>query len=150
MSNRYGTSFDDLLTMKEQMDKLFRTTMNKVGGQSEPRQGHWFPPIDLYDCGDDLRLEIELPGVRQEDIELTVEGDVLHLTGRRQAVEAGSRDRIVRLERPTGRFDRHFKLPARVDDQRVDATLAEGVLTVRLIRSAAERKKVIPVNVASE
>lgn len=150
MSKRYGTSFDDLLIMKEQMDKLFRTTMDKVGDANEPGQGHWYPPIDLYDCGDELRLEIELPGVHQDDIELTVEGEILRLSGRRRVPAAASRDRIVRLERPTGRFDRRFRLPAKVDDRRVAATLEDGILTVCLLRSATPEKKVIPVTGGGE
>lgn len=103
------------------------------------------PAIDVWSEGEGLRLRALVPGVKPEDLEITVEGDALTLRGTIAAAGAQAKDRWLRRERASGTFARSLQLPFAVDAEAVKARLANGVLEVELPRSAAEKPRRIPV-----
>jgi HSP20 family protein len=103
------------------------------------------PRVDVFDAGASFVVEAELPGFKSDDVSVTVENDVLTLSGHRPAQprDGYSLHRRERAEAP--KFSRSFTLPARVDAERVEAELADGILTVTLPKAAESRPRQISI-----
>ena len=102
-------------------------------------------PVDLYETDDEVVVKASLPGVQPDETEISVTGRFLTIKGERREEDAEERPNYFRQERRYGAFQRVLKLPVRVDSEQADATLDEGVLTVRLPKAADSRAKTIPV-----
>jgi HSP20 family protein len=108
----------------------------------------WVPPVDIFETENhEVVIKAEVPEVRKEDLKVTVENNVLTLSGERQSVENSTQDQFRRIERRHGSFTRSFTLPASVDAARISASYKDGVLTVRLPRREDAKPKSIDVNV---
>lgn len=94
----------------------------------------WMPRVNLSESADAFHLHVDLPGVAESDIDVSVEQGVLRINGRRGAstpAQAGAQRNLLR-ECPQGEFRRDFSLPESADITAVDASLSQGVLTVRI------------------
>jgi HSP20 family protein len=109
--------------------------------------GNWFgdfspsqfqPRVDVTDDGDALRIVAELPGLTRDDVELEVIEDMLVLSGDKRIESNSDEKGCYRVERVFGHFQRAIPLPAGIDLERVEATFANGVLTVRVPKTGAE------------
>ena len=109
--------------------------------------GNWFgdfspsqfqPRVDVTDDGDALRIVAELPGLTRNDVELEVIEDMLVLSGDKRIESTSDEKGCYRVERVFGHFQRAIPLPAGIDLERVEATFANGVLTVRVPKTGAE------------
>src|SRR5207248_8666582 len=90
----------------------------------------WVPPVDIFEEDNAIRIMAEIPGVRPEDVKLTVENNVLTLQGSKQQLAAERTDRVHRYERTYGAFERSFTLPTTVDANTIKAPYDNGVLSV--------------------
>lgn len=131
--------------LRREIDRLFDETFS---GARNANQG-WVPSTDIRETDAALTLEMELPGVAPEAVEVTTDKGVLTIKGRRessQKTEEKSRWHVT--ERVHGAFQRSFQLPETVDGSAIDATYANGVLTVRLPKApkAAPQKIQIRTN----
>ena len=110
----------------------------------------WVPPVDIYETeGHDLMLKAELPDMAREDIELTVERNVLTLKGTRKRPADVKEEQIRRIERRYGSFSRSFTLPPTVDATKVSADYKNGVLTVKLPFREEAKPRTINVEIAA-
>ena len=106
------------------------------------------PAVDIYESENhEVVIKAELPDVKKEDIGVTVENNVLTLTGERKQEESVKREQFQRVERRFGSFSRSFSLPATVNASQIAASYKDGVLTVRLPRREEAKPKQITVNV---
>lgn len=97
--------------------------------------GEWMPAVDVYETADRIVLSAEIAGVRREDVDIEVAGDLLTLRGRRPCGRAGvAAESYLRMEVASGGFERSFRLPCPVDGEGIEAVLREGVLTVTIPR----------------
>ncbi len=103
-----------------------------------------FPAVNIWEGGDCLHAEAELPGVSQENLEILVVGNELTLKGRRPAPE-GQDLAYHRRERGTGEFVRVVTLPTEIEADKVEASLKDGVLTLKLPKAEAARPRKITV-----
>ena len=106
----------------------------------------WTPALDLYQTNDDLVAVVELPGMRKEDIELSLHDGTLTISGERKE-ETPEGDKTARTERFVGKFRRSISLPTRVDAGKVNAVYKDGILTVTLPKAEEVKPKQIQVNV---
>jgi len=114
---------------------------------AEPPESYFVPATDIYETAEELTLMAELPGIKADGLEVTVEESVLVIRGRPQA--AGEPDGEVLLQEfASGEFYRAFQLPADYDTAKIKATLKDGVLTLKLPKS--ERMKPRRIEVKSE
>jgi HSP20 family protein len=102
------------------------------------------PVVDVWAKEDEVVVEAELPGVEPEDVDISVEGDVLTLRGKRNR-SADEEARLYRQERGFGEFSRSFRLPFRVETNAIDARFVNGVLEIKLPRAEADRPRRIAV-----
>jgi HSP20 family protein len=111
-------------------------------------EGLWSPMVDIYESDGGIRLTVELPGVKQEDIQVSIEGDALTLKGERKREMDVKEDQYYRIERSYGKFQRSILLPSVVDPNQVKATYRDGVLEIRLPKKEEAKAKEIKVEVA--
>lgn len=130
--------FADMRRMQSAMNRLF-------DGTRTPGQSATYPPVNFWAGEDSIVMTSELPGLTEEDIELTVQDTMLSIRVTFPEPQAG--DDIVwhRRERVEGSFLRTIELPFRVDPERVDARFENGVLTVEMQRPDADKPKHIKI-----
>ena len=107
----------------------------------------WTPPCDIYETDKEIVLKAELPEIKKEDVEVTLENNVLTLRGERKFEEKIDRENYHRVERHHGEFMRSFTLPAFVDSTKIKAEFKDGVLVVTLPKHEEARPKQINVKV---
>jgi HSP20 family protein len=133
--------------LRREMDRLFEDFFGPGG--TAPRFGlpsaRVFPALNVWEEGDNLVAEAELPGLKPEDVDISVVGNELTVKGRRggQEVEGAT---YHRRERGVGEFSRVVRLPVEVDGDRVQASLQNGVLRIMLPRSEASKPRKIHVS----
>jgi len=140
---RWSPFFDVQKTLDE-MDRMLNAVGQPLGLRSVPRGT--FPTINVYDRGNAAILTAELPGVKPEDVELTVLGDSLTLKGERKSEQTNG-ERYYRQERPTGVFERTVTLPTAINPDSVKAEYRDGILTVHMEKE--EKAKVKKVQIKS-
>jgi HSP20 family protein len=143
--------WDSLRNMAAQQERLSRMFDGFYGRpQEELARGSWVPAVDIYTNGEhELVLKAELPDMKQEDIDLTVEDNTLTLRGERTLDAEVTEEQFHRIERCYGSFVRTFALPPTVDAGKVSAEYKSGVLTVRLPLREDAKPKQIKVQVAA-
>ncbi len=109
----------------------------------------WTPSCNVAESSEEYRIEAELPGVKQEDMELKVEGRVLTLRGERREEKEEKGKKYHRMESSYGSFMRSFALPDDADEDKVDADYTDGLLTVRIPRTTPKESKARAVQIKS-
>src|SRR5882762_10542341 len=138
--------FRDLRTLQEEVNRLFSTNMTRAFGDEGIGRGAWNPSVDIYENKDQIVLEAELPGMKQEDFELTVENSVITLRGERRFEKFDDADNYHRVERSYGAFTRSFTLPQTVSAEGATAEYQNGVLRVTLPKREETKSRRIEIN----
>jgi len=107
----------------------------------------WAPPLDVYETKDDLVMTVELPGVKEKDVRLSIVGEVLSLRGQRVPNSEVREENYHRIERWSGSFERHIQLPISVQADKVRATYRDGVLEIRLPKVEEVKPREIKIEV---
>lgn len=141
-------SLRDVAAQQEQMSRMFEGFYGRP--QEDLNRGSWVPPVDIYRSGQhELVLKAELPDMKEEEIELTVENNTLTLRGDRKFDTEIKEEQFHRIERSYGAFARTFALPPTVDAGKVSAEYKAGILTVRLPLREEVKPKQIKVQIAA-
>jgi len=141
-----------MTSLRDEMDSLFNMAFGRL--VDKPENGHglqllegWFPAVDVFEDKDNLMVKAELPGLKKEDIQISLDNGNLTLSGERKQEEKHQDADVYRSERWVGRFHRSVSLPCRVDADKIKATYSEGVLTVTLPKAEEAKSKQIPITV---
>jgi len=135
-----------LAQLRDEMDRLVTDFL----GTSTTAPARWgsraqsFPALNVWEDGDAIYAEAEVPGLKQEDLEISVVGADLTIHGRRGG-EGPEGATYHRQERGTGEFNRAVRLPVEVDAAKVEATLADGVLLIKLPKADSAKPHKIKV-----
>ncbi|HEX8678781.1 MAG TPA: Hsp20/alpha crystallin family protein [Chthoniobacterales bacterium] len=140
-------TLDRWSNLRDEINNLFESPFFSTPTRQTQLFNGWTPALDLYQTTDDVVAVVELPGMRKEDIEISLHDGMLTISGERKA-EAGNGDKAARSERFVGKFRRSISLPTRVDASKVTATYKDGVLTVTLPKAEEVKPKQIQVNVS--
>ena len=125
----------------DRLNRMFSALEHEAFNQA------WVPAVDIYETDThEVVIKAELPDVKKEDIGISVENNVLTLTGERKP-EQSKREQFQRIERRFGSFSRSFTLPTSVDAGQIAASYKDGVLTIRLPRREEAKPRQITVNV---
>ena len=148
---RWDSSHDlSALQQQENLSRLQQETLSRMfegyyrRPQEDLNRGAWVPVVDIYSNGQhELVLKAELPDMKEEEIELTVEDNTLTLSGEKKLDTEVTEEQFHRIERSYGAFARTFALPPTIDAGKVSAQYKAGVLTVRLpLREEAKPNKI--------
>ena len=140
---RVPTVWRDMDRMQREMNRLF-DTYYPVRLRTAPS----FPAMNVWSSEEGLILTAEVPGIRPEDIDVSVVGETLNLTGARKPEELKEGTRYHRQERGYGKFSRTIQLPFPVDVNKVEATFKNGLLHISLPRAEADKPRKIAVKSA--
>lgn len=143
----YWAPFQHLSSLREDIDRLFETNFGDFTRDSQQFLSGWLPAIDLYEDTENLIVRAELPGMKKEDIDISLHNGVLSLAGERRDEAKYQEAETYRSERFLGRFHRTLTLPVEVDAEKVKATYKDGVLTITLPKTEEAKPKQIAVNV---
>ena len=137
-----GANYDPFDTIHREFDSVLSRVL---GGQNDGGQA-WAPyGVDVREDADHLYVEAEMPGFRKEDVDITLENQTLTISAERQQSEEKKGDFLMN-ERRYHRFLRSFTLPPTVNDQKVNARLADGVLHITLDKREETKPRKIAVN----
>ncbi len=110
---------------------------------------NWTPPADVWETPSAYRIDLEIPAVRAEDVDVSVDDGVLIIIGKRERIELNeAEDQAHRLERRHGNFARRFRLPENADADEISAHIINGVLALTIAKRAEARPRRIEVNAA--
>ncbi|MFZ0711841.1 MAG: Hsp20/alpha crystallin family protein [Terrimicrobiaceae bacterium] len=134
--------FDRLSSLRDLLDSAFQLASSAPG--SVPG---WAPPLDIFEDTERVTIQVELPGMKKEDFELSLQDGVLTISGERKFEEEKREGESFRRERLFGAFSRSVTLPSAVKAEEVKATYEDGVLTVTLPKAEEAMPKKIQVNI---
>jgi HSP20 family protein len=146
--------FQDLRSAQEepaqdQMDRLFAQALGLHGqwrGATGASISAWAPALDIAERTDAYLVTVELPGVKLDDLEITLEDGLLTIQGERQFTSESSEEQYHRVERSSGAFRRSITLPAHVMADEVEASMEDGVLRILVPKAEQAKAKRIQVN----
>lgn len=146
---RRNDPFRDMSVLRRQMDDLFNR--NVLGVFSDAGNGEtmadWTPAMDVLETEDTVVLRAELPGLTEQDVEITLENNVLSLRGEKKFEHEEKEGSYRRIETRYGSFYRSFSLPTTVDQGKIDAKFRNGVLEITLPKAEQAKPKKIAVKV---
>ncbi|MGZ4964889.1 MAG: Hsp20/alpha crystallin family protein [Limisphaerales bacterium] len=136
-------------TLRDEIDNIFDRAFGQFFESPAQTQlvGGWVPAVDLYEDKDNLTVKCELPGMKKDDIDISLHEGFLTISGERKQEEQKKEGEVYRTERYEGRFSRSLSLPSKVDAEKINATYKDGVLTVTLPKAEEAKPKQIQVNV---
>ncbi len=134
--------FRDLVTLRDAMDRLFAESFVRPGA-AFPTAGTETPVIDMYQTNEEIVVKAALPGVKPEDIDISVTGDILTIKGETKQEEKVEEGNYLRQERYYGQFFRELTLPTQVNADKTKADFEHGILTLRLPKAEAVKPKSI-------
>jgi HSP20 family protein len=108
----------------------------------------WHPAVDNFEDKDAVKIVAELPGVKPDDVKLSLESNLLTIRGEKKQEAEERSERVHRYERSYGSFERAFALPSTVDGEKISAEYQNGILTVTVPKAERARPREIPVRTA--
>jgi HSP20 family protein len=107
--------------------------------------GSWAPPVDIVEGKDKVELKVELPGFKEDQVQLTVEDGLLTIRGERKFESENKEENYHRIERSYGTFVRSFTLPRTVDQNRIQANFADGILSIEMSKREETKPRQIQI-----
>lgn len=141
------TGFGRLTNLRDEIDRLFDAPLSELARTSQLLSG-WTPAFDVYEDKDNVYVRAELPGMRKEDINLSLHNGSLSISGERKSDDKLKDAEVYRAERFFGRFQRTITLPIPVAVDRIKAQYKDGILSVTLPKAEEAKPKHIDVTVS--
>ncbi len=143
-SRRPLEGFQTLRRLNSALDEAFNTWPLQPD-ESGSITSAWHPAVDVYEDRDAVKIVAELPGVKPEDVKLSLENNLLTIRGEKKPEAEERSERVHRYERSYGSFERAFALPSTVDGEKISADYRNGILTVVVPKAERARPREIPV-----
>ncbi len=132
-------SFSPFNSLSDELDRLFEAPLAAL------TRNTWSPTLDVLEDKDNYLILTDLPGLKREDIKVSLEDGTLTISGERKSETRSEETSVHRVERFSGRFERSLALPATVSAEKVKATYTDGVLTLTLPKTEQAKPKRIDV-----
>ena len=138
--------FRELHNLENEMNRLFR---RQFSASSHPEEGltasQLAPPVDVYEDASKLSIKMDVPGVDAKDLDISVDGNLLTVSGERKFESDEKKEHFRRMEREYGSFSRSLTLPASVDTDKISANFANGTLRIDIAKRTDSRTKQIKI-----
>lgn len=139
--------FRDMVSIRDEIDRLFDGSFGRMPAKRSVMEGIWAPLVDIEETKDDILIRAELPGMKKEDIKISVSEGRLQIAGERSKEKEEKEGTYHRIERTYGRFQRVVPLPVEVEAGKTKATYKDGMLEVRLPKAEKAKPKEIGIEV---
>jgi HSP20 family protein len=144
----FRSGFNDMAVLQNRLNSIFNDFARPEGSESLA-MGNFVPAVDVYEDAQKVVLKLEIPGIASKDLDIRVEGRALTVKGERNFSSEEKEENFQRIERRYGSFTRTFTLPSTVDTDSIEATTADGVLSLSLAKKAEAKPKQIQVKASS-
>ena len=134
-------------TLQDRVNRIFRESYSPEGSDEALTTANFAPPVDVYEDEHSITLKLEVPGVDEKAIDISIENNTLTVRGERTLEKEEKAENFQRVERQYGSFTRSFTVPNSVDPEQVTAHYDKGVLKISLAKKAEAKPKQIKVNV---
>jgi HSP20 family protein len=141
--------FRELVTLQDRVNSLFEG-FSDVSGKDQLAAGTFVPPVDIYEDEHNLVLKLEIPGVNEEDLQVSLENNILTVKGERKFEKEEREENFHRIERRFGAFTRTFRMPNTVDGENTSASYDKGILKITLAKRAEAKPKQIKIGVGHQ
>jgi HSP20 family protein len=136
-----------MAVLQNRLNSIFNEFGRTEGDQESLSMGNFVPPVDVYEDAHQLVLKLEVPGIKQEDLDVRLENQTLTIKGERKFEKDEKEENFHRIERRYGTFTRTFTLPQTVDTNTPKANYEHGVLTISLPKKEAAKPKQVKVEI---
>lgn len=143
--------FREMRSLQDEVNRLFASSFNR-NSDNDIVRGAWNPSVDIFENKDQIVLEAELPGIKADEVNISIENNILTIHGERKFEKKDEGDNFHRVERSYGSFTRSFTLPPTVSSENANAEFENGVLRLTLAKreEAKPRRIEIKASNASE
>jgi HSP20 family protein len=151
MSRALESSSRILDDLQAEMNRLFDSVFGRSRSSPAPSSSAgptWVPALDVREADDEIVVSVELPGVNEKEIQVSISGDILSIKGERAETQAAEPQAYYISECRYGKFERHLELPFPVKTDKVKATYRHGVLTICLPKAAEVKSQEIKIQAA--
>jgi HSP20 family protein len=148
MANTRWDPFRDVATLQNRLNSLFQDFNRSTGENESVSTASFVPPVDIYEDAHKIVLKLEVPGLKQEDLDIQLENNTLTVRGERKFEKEEKEENFHRVERRYGSFYRSFTIPNTVNTENVKADYDAGVLRIQLEKRPEAKPKQIKVQVS--
>ena len=140
----------DFSALQDRVNRIFRESYSPDSPDEALTTSNFAPPVDVYEDEHHITLKIEVPGIDEKDMDVSIENNTLTVRGTRSFEKEEKEENFQRVERMYGSFTRSFMLPNTIDPEQVNAIYDKGVLKVRLSKRTEAKPRQIKVNVETK
>lgn len=133
-----------LRSLQREVDSLFDRFFNPTG-DDQGTSAVWSPRTDLVEKDESFHLRLDVPGMTKEDININLQNGTLTVSGERASERTAENEEYVRVERAFGTFHRTFRLPEAVDEENIEATYDDGVLSIHVPKTEESTRRQIEI-----
>ena len=141
---RWGMNFDPFAGLRHVQRELEQLHAS-LFGESRRVGGGTYPPVNVYDSAEEVLVQCEVPGIDRKDLDATITGETLTIKGTKRALPDEEKLSFIRRERGAGEFTRTIVLPDAVEAEKIEASLHDGIMTIRLPKAAAAQPRQIEI-----
>ncbi|MDD5622543.1 MAG: Hsp20/alpha crystallin family protein [Actinomycetota bacterium] len=135
--------FNDMVQLRDEIGRWFEGTVERGKGR---KSAGWAPDVDIKETDKEIQIKADLPGMKLEDIDVSVDGDQLVIKGERKAEKEEKEKDYIRVERSYGSFYRSFSIGAPVKADEIKASYRNGVLEINLPKAEVKKPKKIQID----
>jgi HSP20 family protein len=139
--------FRSLVDIQGDVNRLLDSFVGRPFNGEMARGRTWLPAIDMHETKDNVVLKVELPGVREKDVTVSITGDLLSIKGERRWDDESKDQKFLHVERVYGQFERLVQLPMAVQADKVKASYRDGVLEVTLPKAEELKPREIKIDI---
>ena len=143
----FRSALSDVAVLQNRLNSIFSDFSRPEGAQESLAVGNFVPAVDIYEDEQKLVLKLEVPGVKQDDIDIRLENQTLTVKGERKFESEEKEENFHRIERRFGSFVRSFTLPVSVDTASVAAKYDNGVLAIQLAKKEAAKPRQVKIEI---
>jgi HSP20 family protein len=139
--------FRSLVDIQGEVNRLFDSVAGRPMAGAPAAGRSWMPAVDMHETKDDLVLRVEVPGVREKDVAVSITGDLLTIRGERRWEDESKDQKFLHVERVYGQFERMIQLPLAVQTDKVKASYRDGVLEIKLPKAEELKPREIKIEI---
>jgi len=137
----------DLFNFTDEINPFSRDFFDKDIREASLMKGTWNPSVDISEDDNNFYLNVELPGMKREDVKVNYDDGLLTVSGERKTETENKDKNYLRVERTFGKFERSFRIPTHVIQDKIDAQFENGVLLITLPKAEEAKPKQIEVKI---
>ena len=139
--------YRDFYNIQERFNRLLQSDFFKDADSDDISTSAWSPATDIYETEKEYVFKLEVPGLSRDNIQIEFKQDTLIVKGERNEETEVKKEDYHRIERCCGSFTRSFHIPQNIDDKKIEATMKEGILELRIPKKEEAQTKAIPIKI---